>query len=147
MNIISRRRTQVDPSTEFDQFLEHFFAPVRSYSELKSGLLTPHTDIVETDDQYEIKVDLPGIKKENINIHLEKGVLSIEAQTQSENTEEKAGQIIRQERRVGKYLRRFSLGENLAESDTTAQFTDGVLTLQIPKQKPQPAQLQKIAIQ
>ena len=64
-----------------------------------------------------------------------------------ENTEEKAGQIIRQERRVGKYLRRFSLGENLAESDTTSQFIDGVLTLQIPKHKPQPTQLQKIAIQ
>ncbi len=145
MNIISKRR-HIDPSTEFDQFLEHFFAPVRSFSELKSGLLTPLTDIVETDTQYEIKVDLPGVKKEQVHVSLEKGVLSIEASIEEENTQEKDGQTLRKERRTGNYLRRFSLGDNLAESDTTAQFTDGVLTLLIPKQKPNQSQPQKITV-
>lgn len=145
MNIIKRRH-QIDHSTEFDQFLEHFFAPARSFSELKSGVLTPLTDIVETDAHYEIRVDLPGVKKDQVQVSLENGVLSIEATIEAENSQENSGKILRKERRVGNYLRRFSLGDNLAESDTTAQLTDGVLTLQIPKQKVTPSQPKKIAV-
>ena len=74
-----------------------------------------------------------GVKKDDIHVTLEDGVLAISAETCSEKKEEDNGRVIRQERRYGKYLRSFTLGNNIHEEDISADFTDGVLKLNAPK--------------
>ena len=92
------------------------------------------TDVREHDDNYELVVDLPGFKKEEINLTLDDGYLSISA-TKGLNKEEKdkEGKLIRQERYSGSMQRSFYVGENLSEDKIKAKFENGVLKLNIPK--------------
>ena len=92
------------------------------------------TDVREHDDNYELVVDLPGFKKEEINLTLDDGYLSIAA-TKGLNKEEKdkEGKLIRQERYSGSMQRSFYVGENLSEDKIKAKFENGVLKLNIPK--------------
>lgn len=98
----------------------------------------PATDISENETEYTISAELPGIKKEDIDVSLHDGVLSIEAHSKSEH-EEKGDKQIRSERRYGKFVRRFTLGENADESAVQAKFEDGVLKLVVKKTSPQEA--------
>ena len=98
----------------------------------------PATDISENETEYTISAELPGIKKEDIDVSLHDGVLSIEAHSRSEH-EEKGDKQIRSERRYGKFVRRFTLGENADESAVQAKFEDGVLKLVVKKTSPQEA--------
>ncbi|PJF33196.1 MAG: Hsp20/alpha crystallin family protein, partial [Phototrophicales bacterium] len=65
---------------------------------MTNGIAAPRVDIKEKDDQFEITAELPGIKKEDVHVQLHNGVLSIEAETNDEKTEEKDGKVIRKER-------------------------------------------------
>lgn len=93
----------------------------------------PRVDIREADGHYEITAELPGVKKDDIQVHVKDGILTLEAETTEENREEEKGRVIRQERRYGKFMRSFNLGADVEESDIKASFKDGVLTLQAPK--------------
>ena len=130
-------------SSLFD--LDRFFESptLRSSS---SGIMAPLVDIKEKDDHYEISAELPGIKKEDIHVHVENGVLSIEASTSDEKTEEKGGKVIRKERYSGKMMRSFTLGSNIDESDIAANFNNGVLTLSVPKAQPEKPEARRIDI-
>jgi len=66
-------------------------------------------------------------------VHVHEGVLTIEAETQQEDKEEKEGRIIRQERRYGRFMRSFNLGGEVTEADIKASFKDGILKLEAPK--------------
>ena len=125
----------------FEDFFPHALKP-----ELESGFFSPRVDIKEKDDKYEIRADLPGVEKENLSVTLEDGILTIEATTEEETSEEKEGKTIRRERRSGKYLRSFTVGNNMKESDIKASFKNGVLTLEAPKVKPHSSISKKIAI-
>lgn len=93
------------------------------------------TDVRERDNEYELAVDLPGFKKEQINIDLEKGYLTISATKGRENEEkDDSGRFIRQERFYGTTQRSFYIGENVKEEDVKAKFENGVLTLTFPKE-------------
>jgi HSP20 family protein len=120
-----------------DRFLNEFFSPTQREGESTSNFFAPRVDIKELEDHYEITAELPGISKDNIHITLDNGVLTLEAETQSENKEEQAGKVIRQERRYGKFMRSFNLGEDVHQEDISASFTDGVLALKAPKHKEQ----------
>lgn len=98
-----------------------------------SGLFSPRVDIRDVDDHYEITAELPGVSKDDIHIHVKEGVLTLEAETSQEEEQEREGKVIRQERRYGKFMRSFSLGNDVEESDIKASFVDGVLKLQAPK--------------
>ena len=93
----------------------------------------PRVDIKEVDDHYEISAELPGVAREDIQVHVKDGVLTLEAETSQEEKEEKGGRIIRQERRYGKFMRSFNLGADVEEADIKASFKNGVLTLEAPK--------------
>ena len=92
------------------------------------------TDVHEHEDHYEVDIDLPGFKKEEINLELENGLLTVNA-AKSHETEHKgpAGRVIRQERYSGAMQRSFYVGEALTEQDISAKFENGVLSLGIPK--------------
>ena len=122
-----------DDFFDLDKFFENFWSPSRREDARVQGFFSPRVDVHEKDDRYEITAELPGVKKEDLNVTLENGVLTLEAETSQEDKEEQEGRIIRQERRYGKFLRSFNLGSNVHEEDVSATFKDGVLTLKAPK--------------
>ena len=95
------------------------------------------TDVTEHDDHYEIAIDLPGFKKEDVTIDLENGYLTVGAAKGVDKDENaKEGKLIRQERYSGAMQRSFYVGENVTEEDIKAKMEHGVLTLTIDKKEP-----------
>ncbi len=101
------------------------------------------TDIKEHDNSYELIVDLPGLNKENINLEIENGYLTISAQTKKDNEEQEEGKFIRRERYSGEYQRSFYVGDNITEEDIKASFKNGVLNINLPKKDHQPEKTKK----
>ena len=94
------------------------------------------TDVHEHDDHYELDIDLPGFKKEEITIELNNGYLVVSAaKGLDEEDQTKKGKLIRQERYTGSMQRSFYVGDNVKEEDVKAKFEHGVLKLSIPKQE------------
>ncbi len=94
------------------------------------------TDVHEHDDGYEVDIDLPGFKKEEIRLSLENGYLSVGAEkTLDQDQKNKKGKLIRQERYAGSMQRSFYVGDTLTEEDIKAKFEDGVLKLFVPKKE------------
>lgn len=92
---------------------------------------TMKTDIKETEDAYIVEAEMPGVKKENVELVCEKGVLTITAKANEEKTEEKQG-YIRKERISGEMTRRFEI-EDIDEEKISAKMEDGILTVTLPK--------------
>ena len=103
------------------------------------------TDIKEMEDGYELEMDLPGFKKEEISISLEDGNLTIQAAKglDEDEKEKKTGRYIRRERYAGACSRSFYVGEGVTEEDIKAEFKHGILTLVVPKKEAKPAVEQK----
>ena len=92
------------------------------------------TDVRETENTYELDIDLPGFKKDEISIDLKDGYLSISAaKGLDRDQEDKKGKYIRQERYAGACSRSFFVGEELEPRDVSAKFEDGVLRISLPK--------------
>ena len=92
------------------------------------------TDIREKDDNYEISIDLPGFKKEDITVELDNGYITINASKNLDKDENnKKGKLLRQERYAGSMTRSFYVGENVEKEDVDANYRHGVLNLTIPK--------------
>ncbi len=126
----------LDPYTEWDGLFSDFFRPLRLTREDNEALAMPRVDIEEKDDNYLMKVDLPGVRKEDIEVSVHEGVLSIKAETKEESEEKREGRVIRRERHYGGFLRRFNLGQDVDESKAAVAFSDGVLSLTLPKKSP-----------
>ena len=107
------------------------------------------TDIRETDEGYELDIDLPGFKKDEIQAELKNGYLTVSAAKGLDKDEQnKKGEYIRRERYTGSMSRSFYVGEHLNEEDIKAKYEDGILKLSVPKQVAQPAPEKKyISIQ
>jgi HSP20 family protein len=131
---------------DVDRVFDHLWSPGLKAETAESGFFAPRVDIKELDDHYEITAELPGVSKEDVHIALEDGVLSITAEINQEDSEEKEGRIIRQERRYGKYMRSFSLDKNVSDADISANFVDGVLKLSAAKAKEEVPQKRRIEI-
>ena len=98
------------------------------------------TDVRETEDSYELDIDLPGFKKDEVNVELENGYLTISASKGLDKDEEdKKGKFIRQERYAGAMSRSFYVGDYVTEEDIHAKFENGVLRLDVPKKEAKPA--------
>lgn len=92
------------------------------------------TDVHETETGYEVDMDLPGFKKDQIELNLENGYLTVTAVKGTDREEkDRAGRLIRQERYAGTMQRSFFVGEHITENDVKAKFEDGVLHLELPK--------------
>ncbi len=92
------------------------------------------TDVKETDNGYEIDIDLPGFKKDEINAKLENGYLTISASKGLDKEEiKKEGRYIRKERYAGAMSRSFYVGDDVAQEEISAKFEDGILRLAVPK--------------
>ncbi|MBQ5977850.1 MAG: Hsp20/alpha crystallin family protein [Oscillospiraceae bacterium] len=103
----------------------------------KNAARVMKTDLKEHDDGYELLVDLPGFKKDQIDLQLQNGYLTVSAAKGVESDDkDKKGRIVHQERYTGSMTRSFYIGENVREEDVKASFEDGVLRLDFPKEKP-----------
>lgn len=99
-----------------------------------------HTDVKEKSDGYEISMNLPGFKKEDVKAELKDGYLTINASTSSSNdAKDDDGKYIRRERYSGSCSRSFYVGEQVTDKDIKARFEDGVLKIDIPKYEEKPA--------
>ena len=93
------------------------------------------TDVKETEKGYEVAIDLPGFKKEDVTCELKDGYLTVSAEKKlEENEKDDNGRYIRRERYTGSQSRSFYVGEGIHEDDIHASFQDGILRLDVPKQ-------------
>jgi len=93
----------------------------------------PAVDIVEQKDRYVLRADVPGVKPEDIDVHMENGVLTLSGERFAEATDETEG-VRRVERVSGKFYRRFNLPETADADEISAKSTHGILEVVIPKQ-------------
>ena len=123
----------------FDDFDRNFF---RGFGNIDRALYGKHaqnmmkTDVKETDEGYEVDVDLPGFQKDEIHLELTNGYLTISAEkTLEKDNENKKGKMLRQERYAGVMQRSFYVGEHLTEEDVKASYENGVLHIKFPKKE------------
>jgi HSP20 family protein len=102
---------------------------------------TPTVDISETEAEYAIKAELPEVKKEDVKVTVEDGVLTIQGERKQEK-EEKGKKYHRIERSYGRFVRSFTLPDTVDEGKVRAEYADGVLNLHLPKsEKAKPKQI------
>ena len=123
----------------FDEMFDHAFDMDAMFGG-KNPLYGKHaknlmkTDIRETDNTYELDVDLPGFQKDEVQVELEDGYLTISAQKGLDKDEkDDQGRYIRQERYAGAMSRSFYVGEGITVDDMKAKFEDGILQISVPK--------------
>ena len=128
----------------FDDFMDDFSFPTlpdvdkELYGKHAKNLMK--TDVKETEKGYEVDMDLPGFKKDEIQMELNDGVLTISAaKGLNKDEEDKKGNYIRKERYAGSMSRSFYVGEDVQQEDIKAEFKHGILKLFVPKKEAKPA--------
>lgn len=121
-----------DPFTDFDEFFERMLPAWQRGRESEGGAYAPRVDVAENENEFVVTAELPGLSKDDIDVTVQDGVLTINAETRQEKKEEKAGRILRQERRYGRFVRSMRLGL-IDEAKIRASYTNGVLELVLPK--------------
>ena len=139
------------PSVFRNNFFDDFndFMDFPTVTRKSTGTLMK-SDVKDAGDHFELDMDLPGFKKEDVKLQLKDGVLKVSATTKTLNEEKDAnGKYIRRERFQGTCERSFYVGEHLTEEDIKARFADGVLSVTVPKKeaKPQIEENKYIAIE
>ena len=100
----------------------------------KHGKNMMKTDVRETDNSYELDIDLPGFKKDEVKVDLKNGYLTISAAKSLDKKDEKKNErYIRRERYSGQMARSFYVGEDVESKDVSAKFEDGILKISLPK--------------
>ncbi len=117
-----------------DDFFRGFFVrPVEYGSGAGAEAPQMRVDVKENADAYEVHAELPGMKKEDIHVHIDGPVVSISAERKQEKEVKDGERVLRSERYYGKVSRSFQLGQDIDEAQATARFNDGVLELSLPK--------------
>ena len=132
MMMIPRRKSEMDLIDEMfrDPFFDEPHNRMGKFSQIMK------TDIKEGENSYIIEVDLPGCEKENIELSIDEGYLSVTAKTKSENDEsDKKQKYIHKERFYGECSRSFYVGDEITEEDIKANFRNGILTIEVPKKE------------
>lgn len=115
----------------FESVFRGFLAPVRF--EKSDDALDIKVDVVDNDDAFKVHADLPGVKKEDINVRIDGNRVHIDAEARREKDVKEKGKLVRSERYYGTVSRVFTLSQEVDEAKAVAKFQDGVLTLDLPK--------------
>ena len=139
--------TTYDPFDPFQKLDKIFFGDP-FFSNATTAVAAFGTDVTDEGDFYQLTADLPGFKKEDIQIDVDNGILTISAERNEETEDQdKKGRYIRRERTYGSYKRSFDLSE-VDDEKITAKYVDGVLTLELPeKQAPEIESKKSITIE
>ena len=133
-----RRISAYNPFRDFEEMSRSFWDD--------SNVSAFRTDITEKDGKYILEADLPGFKKEDISVDIDKDCLTISAEHKSEENEEDANSYIRRERYYGSYSRCFNV-KGIDTEAISAAYNDGVLTLTMPKKEPEIPAARRLEIQ
>jgi len=117
-----------DVRSEMNRLVEGFF----DTEETEGGFFAPRANFAETDKHYEVSVELPGLKPEDVHVEFKDGQLWISGERQAE-TEEKGKTFHRVERRYGQFRRVIGLGRDIVSEDIEAEYKNGLLTVTVPK--------------
>ena len=138
-NLLVRRRNELMPW--FDEMFGDFMnrAGLPAMPRYAEAAMTGRAlmDVVDKGDTYEVKVDMPGVKKEDINVTVEGARVSISAETKTEKEEKEGDKVLHTERFAASYARTFELPVEVTEAGAEARYEDGVLTLTLAKRTPQ----------
>jgi HSP20 family protein len=131
---MTTRLSLLEPSftDPFESAFRRLLSPARFDPEAQA--LDMRLDVSERDNAYVVKADIPGVKKEDINVRIDGNVVQIDAEVKREKeTKDDGGKVLRSERYYGTVSRTFSLGQDVDEAKADAKYVDGVLTLELPK--------------
>jgi HSP20 family protein len=121
-------RSLISLPYEIDRFFEDFGLGYKNMD----TVWNPSVDLSETDDHYEVKAEIPGMKKEDIKISVKDNVLTLSGEKKQENKTDKKN-VYCVERLYGQFERSFTLPKNVKADAIKAKYKDGVLTVEIPK--------------
>ncbi len=131
----------------FDSFFNHPFASMNGGAFARGARGLMKTDVRELDKAYELDVELPGFKKDEITLELDGGYLSIKAEKKAGKDEkDDKGRYLRRERFAGACTRSFYVGEGLEPKDVAARFEDGMLRLTLPKETAKAQEKKQISV-
>ncbi len=124
----------------FDDFFDDFRYPRKPARPVKNPEVNiMKTDIKENEKGYDLAIELPGYKKDDMKLELKDGYLTISAEINQDNDEkDEGGNYIRRERYYGRSSRSFYVGEALTEEDIKAKYEDGILKINVPKKEVKP---------
>lgn len=142
-NLIKRtsepRRDMFSPfgslQSDINRLFDNFFSPFSGLEPFSSGptyLSQPKMDVIEKDKEYEVKVDLPGMKESDVNVEIHDGLLTIAGESSSEK-EDKQKNYHLCERQYASFKRSVALSKDVDDGKAAASFKDGVLTVNLPK--------------
>lgn len=117
---------------EVDSIFDQFFKRRTEEGDRTSAVWAPQTDLSETEDAFHIRLDVPGMSSEDININLQDRMLTISGTRESEQTEE-GEDYVRVERTFGNFHRSFTLPNDVDEENVEATYENGVLSIHVPK--------------
>ncbi|UCG89478.1 MAG: Hsp20/alpha crystallin family protein [Gemmatimonadota bacterium] len=142
-----------DPFREMEEVADRFTrllqrrpeaAPTRDREDITTADWVPAVDVSETDAEYLVKAELPGIKKEDVKLTVSEGRLTLRGERQHKK-EEKTEKLHRVERAYGSFVRSFTLPDDVDEAKLSADYSDGVLRVHLPKSavtKPKATEIQ-----
>jgi HSP20 family protein len=137
--------TRFNPFDEaFDDLFRGFFVRPVSY-DAPAGAAQFRVDVSENEKAYVLRAEVPGVKKEDINVTIDGDTVAISAEVKQEKDVKNGDRVLRSERYYGKLYRAFTLGQAVEEAGTHARYADGVLELTLPKKAA--AQAKRITIQ
>ncbi|MBI3787876.1 MAG: Hsp20/alpha crystallin family protein [Ignavibacteriales bacterium] len=118
---------------EIDRLFDNFFhGDIQADNSFLSSVWTPAVDVAEQDDQYVVKIELPGVNKDDVKITLESNILTVRGEKKQEK-EIKEDSYHRMERSYGSFQRSFTLPTMVKSDKIDASFKDGILTVRLPK--------------
>ena len=145
MNLIRRGATPLStyrPGAMDDQFgrmvenmFQDFFAPLAQGRWSGDDVGMPRLDVSETDKTFEVKAELPGVKKDDVHVSIDGQRVTIEGECQQANEQRQGEQVVYSERSTRKYQRTFTLPAEVDDANAQARLEDGVLMLSLPKKQ------------
>lgn len=116
-----------------DEMFKNFMSRPMRYLEDEAGLIQMRVDVSEDDKDFTLKAEIPGVKKEDINVTIDGNRVSISAESKKESEEKQGAKVIRSERYFGKVFRSMTLDSDVDPNTADAKYADGVLTLTLQK--------------
>ena len=124
--------TRYDPFNELDDMFKGLFVRPMRFDLDVAPQMRMKIDVTKADDSYTVKADIPGVKKDDIQVSVEGNEVTISGGIKKETEEKKGEEVLRSERYYGKISRSFTLPHDVDESKVTAKYADGVLKLSLP---------------
>jgi HSP20 family protein len=124
--------TRYDPFNELDDMFKGLFVRPMRFDLDVAPQMRMKIDVSKADDTYTVKADIPGVKKDDIQVSVDGNEVTISGEIKKETEEKKGEEVLRSERYYGKISRSFTLPHDVDESKVTAKYADGVLKVSLP---------------